>query len=476
MARVWDDVLYDHILVKEIIQIAVDAALLQGSVRRTQEQPNTSKVVSYCPFALLPSPAPKALFHQARAVHQDFNLLVDLVSQDYVFLENALASAGKVNDFIAQLFKIYKQVLKEGIAQTVFLGLNRSDYMFHCKADGTMALKQIEINTVCVGFGGMTSKVTEVYKHVLNVLGKSKEASELLPNDPAKRIANGIATAWELYGSEKAVVMVLVGNVQMFRLDHRCFEHKLWKRNILVIHRKFKDVSERASLDKDRRLYIDGHEVAVAYFRTGYLPEDYSEQGWEARLLMERSRAVKCPDVATHLAGTKKVQQELSRPGALERFLPGKPEAVARIRATYAGLYSLDEGEEGDRNAAMAIKNPERFVLKTQQDGGGNNIYGDGIKQVLENNKEPAEWRSCTLMDKLKPYPIRNYLLKAGGDLKIKECITEPGIYGVYVRQGTDMILNEQVGHILRTKTTEQAVGGVEEFMDMPYLVNSYEG
>ncbi|KAJ1195247.1 hypothetical protein NDU88_004528 [Pleurodeles waltl] len=86
---------------------------------------------------------------------------------------------------------------------------------------------------------------------------------------------------------------------------------------------------------------------------------------------MERSRAVKCPDVATHLAGTKKVQQELSRPGALERFLPGDPEAVARIRATYAGLYSLDEGEEGDRNAAMAIRNPERFVLKTQRDGGG---------------------------------------------------------------------------------------------------------
>ncbi|KAJ1195255.1 hypothetical protein NDU88_004536 [Pleurodeles waltl] len=82
--------------------------------------------------------------------------------------------------------------------------------MFHCKADGTMALKQIEINTVCVGFGGMTSKVTEVYKHVLNVLGKSKEASELLPNDPAKRIANGIATAWELYGSEKYGISIVL--------------------------------------------------------------------------------------------------------------------------------------------------------------------------------------------------------------------------------------------------------------------------
>lgn len=65
-------------------------------------------------------------------------------------------------------------------------------------------------------------------------------------------------------------------------------------------------------------------------------------QNWEARLLLERSRAVKCPDIATQLAGTKKVQQELSRPGTLERLLPGHAEAVTRIRATFAGLYSLD--------------------------------------------------------------------------------------------------------------------------------------
>ena len=65
-------------------------------------------------------------------------------------------------------------------------------------------------------------------------------------------------------------------------------------------------------------------------------------QNWEARLMLERSRAAKCPDIAIQLAGTKKVQQELSRVGLLEALLPGQPEAVARLRATFAGLYSLD--------------------------------------------------------------------------------------------------------------------------------------
>lgn len=65
-------------------------------------------------------------------------------------------------------------------------------------------------------------------------------------------------------------------------------------------------------------------------------------QSWDVRLMMEKSLAVKCPDITTHLAGTKKVQQELARPGVLERFFPDQLDVVAQIRATFAGLYTLD--------------------------------------------------------------------------------------------------------------------------------------
>lgn len=65
--------------------------------------------------------------------------------------------------------------------------------------------------------------------------------------------------------------------------------------------------------------------------------------------MMERSMAVKCPDISTHLAGTKKVQQELARPGVLERFFPGEPDVVDQIRATFAGLYTLDMVREQNR-------------------------------------------------------------------------------------------------------------------------------
>jgi glutathione synthase len=56
--------------------------------------------------------------------------------------------------------------------------------------------------------------------------------------------------------------------------------------------------------------------VAVIYFRCGYHPDQYpTEREWDARLMMERSLAIKCPSIQYHLAGTKKIQQELARPG-----------------------------------------------------------------------------------------------------------------------------------------------------------------
>ncbi|KAG8131876.1 hypothetical protein E2320_009772 [Naja naja] len=451
MTTLWKDILQNVQLIQYVAPIAIDRALLEGVLMRTKDDPNASDVVNFAPFTLLPSPVPESLIEEAYSIQQDFNLLVDKVSQDTEFLECTLASIIKVDDFTAQLFKIYKQVLDEGIAQSLVLGINRSDYMFDYGADGSPALKQVEINTIAASFGGLTSRTTAVHRHVLNVLGKSKEASKLLSNNPSKGIAMGIAKAWELYGSDRAVVMFLVEEAQTNIFDQRCIENELWIRNIKVIRKSFKDVFEKASLDTEKKLYIDGEEVAVVYYREGYMPRSYNEQNWEARLLLEKSKAVKCPDIATQLVGTKKVQQELSRPGVLERFLPNEPEAVARLRATFTGLYSLEMGY---------------YVW--------NNLYGDELKQVLEKIKDSSERTSYILMDKIKALPTLNYLLRAHCPLKISECVSELGIFGVYIRHGQKFVMNKHVGHLLRTKAMEHADGGVAAgvaVLDTPYAI-----
>lgn len=125
-------------------------------------------------------------------------------------------------------------------------------------------------------------------------------------------------------------------------------------------------------------------EVAVIYFRAGYEPGHYPTQGeWDARYLMETSLAIKCPSIQYHLAGTKKVQQALAQPAVLERFI-NDPEEMKAVGKIFTGLYSMDDNEVGNANYEMAMRTPEKFVLKPQREGGGNNVYGLDIPDALK--------------------------------------------------------------------------------------------
>ncbi|CAI5644523.1 glutathione synthetase [Oreochromis niloticus] len=117
---------------------------------------------------------------------------------------------------------------------------------------------------------------------------------------------------------------------------------------------------------------------------------------------MERSRAVKGPDISAHLAGTKKVQQVLARPGVLERFFPDQPQAVQQIRATLADLYTPDMGAERDKTVSMALAAAERFVLKPQREGGVFLFSKEGEKVCIRLLRRKMEVeRMCKLWDKV---------------------------------------------------------------------------
>merc|ERR1712015_331205 len=125
--------------------------------------------------------------------------------------------------------------------------------------------------------------------------------------------------------------------------DQRYHEIEIRKQNpnVQVIRRNFKQVYEDGRLDDDKKLFVGDKEVAVVYFRCGYDPDQYPTDGcWEARLMIERSMAIKAPSIHYHLAGTKKVQQQLATPGCLENFIDDADD-VALISDIFTGLYSL---------------------------------------------------------------------------------------------------------------------------------------
>ena len=60
----------------------------------------------------------------------------------------------------------------------------------------------------------------------------------------------------------------------------------------------------------------------------------------------------------------------------------------------------LCQDSEGDMNVRMALASPERFVLKPQREGGGNNVYGADIRPVLERLQHSRERTAYILMDR----------------------------------------------------------------------------
>lgn len=67
----------------------------------------------------------------------------------------------------------------------------------------------------------------------------------------------------------------------------------------------------------------------------------------------------------------------------MEKFL-SNPKEVELIREIFTGIYSLDFDQFGNEAVELALREPEKFVLKPQREGGGNNIYGLDVKRKME--------------------------------------------------------------------------------------------
>lgn len=87
----------------------------------------------------------------------------------------------------------------------------------------------------------------------------------------------------------------------------------------------------------------------------------------------------------------------------------------------------------------MGINEPNKFVLKPQREGGGNNIYNENIRSWLNSMKESQERTAWILMDRIYPPLQKNYLVRAveesplEDNIDLADVITELGIYGVIV-------------------------------------------
>ncbi|TKY61459.1 Glutathione synthetase [Spatholobus suberectus] len=426
------------------------------SVQRSGSVPGVGLV--HAPVALLPAPFPENQWREACELAPIFNELVDRVSLDATFLRESLSRTKKADEFTSRLLDIHSKMLQINKKEEIRLGLHRSDYMLDEK---TKSFLQIELNTISSSFAGHSNLVTELHRYILARHGKllGLYSKRIPANNAVNQYAEALAKAWSEYNNPRAVIMIVVQTEERNMYDQHFVSALYNTHNITTVRKTLAEVDQEGEILPDGTLSVDGQAIAVIYFRAGYTPVDYpSESEWRARLLMEQSSAIKCPSISYHLVGTKKIQQELAKPGVLEiRFLENKDD-IAKLRKCFAGLWSLDDSNI----VRKAIERPELFVMKPQREGGGNNIYGDDVREtILKLQKaDSQEDAAYILMQRIFP-TISGAVLMRNGCWHKDRAISELGIFGTYLRNKDRVIINKQSGYLMRTKISSSDEGGV---------------
>jgi glutathione synthase len=269
--------------------------------------------------------------------------------------------------------------------------------------------------------------------------------------------------------------------------DQRHLEYELQSKHSVRVYRlQFSRILANTTLDVETRalLYHPPHapstaiEITVVYLRAGYDPTEYTHpDAWTARQHLEKSAAIKCPSVLTHLAGAKKIQQVLTTPSSshLSHFL-SSPTAIQKVQNTFTNIFPLDDSEAGLKAQELAL-NPETakgYVLKPQREGGGNNIYRTAIPPFLRDEVPKEKWKGYILMELIESPVLRNSIFR-NGEIRTGGVISELGVFGVCLwrnpvggmdrlqAQGGrgEILENFGAGYLLRTKGRECEEGGV---------------
>lgn len=455
---------------------------------------------THAPFALFPSPFPRNEFEKALRIQTSYNKLYAQIASNPKFLRELIGkSVSKVDPFIGRLYSIWDRIDSKALGSKLALGIFRSDYLLHLDEqhqDQNPVIKQVEFNTVSVSFGSLGTKVSGLHRYLTTTTNAYSQLKLPQPiNHGLPSLAKGLAAAHQAYISlfqpkGSLTVLMITQPHERNLFDQALLVHALAenKDRIRMVRLSCHEILTSTELDKSNStLYYLEHgqrtEVSVVYYRCMYGPEDFlSEDDWNGRERLESSRSINCPNLATQLAGCKKIQQVLTDPNSLKGQLELDnlldQTELDELRSTWMPIHALDE------HAVKLASDPitaTRFVLKPQREGGGHNIYGDRIPDFLK--KLSIEERDGYILMQLiqTPTGIRNVLIRPGSSVNREpvEVISELGVLGVCLfktdqKGALEVIWNTEAGHLLRTKNSESDEGGVAvgiSCLDSPYLV-----
>ena len=400
------------------------------------------------------------------------NKLTLSIANDIDFIEETLSPIAQVDDFTRNLLKLNKIVQKEGLAQPVTSCINRADYMLDkCSKSSNFRVRQVEVNAIASSMSAHSCSAQALHEHLLAKYRVAPQSGLKFPeNSSLSLVAQGLVDAFEAYGSESAYILLVAEERSLNFSDQFLIELEVRKLRpgIRFVRRSFASLPELIKLGPNKELLLeDNKECGLVYFRYCYDPTQYNfREAWDVRLMLERSKAIKCPSINFHLAGAKKFQQVLNSHQQLERYLESS--AAQSLSEVFAKIWSIEaDNANGREGFELGISGSKNLVLKPQREGGGHNIFGQDIKPFLERIVDSEERTQYIIMEYINSPREKNWLLlpddsnDASRLSKSDLLVSELGIFGSILAEGTTVRSNRAAGYLVRSKRFGVNEGGV---------------
>ncbi|KAK4621901.1 hypothetical protein CLAFUR4_07525 [Fulvia fulva] len=312
--------------------------------------------------SLIPTPLPSKGFQTAKDLQSIFNELYVKVANDEDWLFETLGPLLEHDVFFAALWGVWLEFKKAGVVQPVVCGIFRSDYMLHA-VEEDRALKQVEMNTFSVAGACHAERVAGMHRHLRRTGAGSQTSSPsgyLVRKDNTQSLVKILHQAHKAYTTPnttpKQTCILMIVQPNNFNItDERPIEYSLWGRDTPCYRCEWQNILNRTTLSDDRTLHFHPQpstpgsriEVSVIYYRAGYQATEYDSSGLQARLRLESSRAIKCPDVLTHLTTFKAVQQASSHKTRCGGTVSVSREGRTSARDVHARAYFGDLRSQG---------------------------------------------------------------------------------------------------------------------------------
>jgi glutathione synthase len=466
-----------------------DWQINHGSLLKLVKSQTERSVLSYpVGVTVFPSVFPRSQFYRAMDLQPIYNELYATIAGNEEWLYNATKDLIPTEPLADALWDIHQQAKRAGPIQMISAGIFRSDYMLHLNDTSSpdalenhsqATLKQVEFNAFSCAGASHAKRVADMHRYMTRIGAydvetvdrRNKPTSSSLPqNDNIDSIASLLASAHTAYGPPKyktasqTAVLYIVQPNNFNVADERPIEYALWNREEPVPTYRLNwgdDILRYTSLTESRELLFHPPwlktkapvEVSVVYLRAGYESHEYDPCGREARLRLEMSSAIKCPSILSHISTFKKVQQALTAPGEIERFI--SPQNAAILRETFVMVHPLDSSLEG-LHARELVRGLDcsNYILKPSLEGGGNNIY-DRIPEFL-GSIPLSQWSSYVLMERIHSPVSKNVLMGPAG-VDGGQVVSELGIFGACLwkpthRGSLHLLQNSCSGWSFKTK------------------------